>query len=92
MDLGAGFVELDLFMADLRGARARAAEFGFNDEQRAENVNLPSFSSFSSRYAFDGTDKNHDENASTDYMIHLIPCCILDNTSSGSPLSRSSSI
>jgi hypothetical protein len=57
MDLNAGFRELDLFMADLRGACARAAGFGFNDEQRVVNVNLPNFSSCSSRYAFDGTDK-----------------------------------
>ena len=40
MDFGAGFREADFFMADLRGACARAAEFGLNDEQHAKNIKL----------------------------------------------------
>jgi hypothetical protein len=38
MDLGAGFRELDLFMADLRGARARAVKFNFNKTRNVQRI------------------------------------------------------
>ena len=87
MDLGAGFEELDLFTASL-GVDTCAAEFWISDEQRARNVDLPNFfSARSSRYAFDGTDKNHekvskyglgDHSSSSSYLVASWITCLLD--------------
>ena len=59
MDFNAGFRQLVFFKAGLRGTCARAAGFGLNIEGSVQKkeVDLPSFSSCSCRYAFDGTDE-----------------------------------